>query len=86
MSSVGRASFEASILATLITQPLWIIRTRMLLNTDKINEKDNFKHNASKLYQEYGLKGYFRGAMLSLLLSMNGFIQMYVYEGCKLIF
>lgn len=51
MSSVGKASFEASVLATLMTQPLWIIRTRMLLTTDKINEKDNFKHNAYQLYQ-----------------------------------
>lgn len=58
----------------------------MLLTTDKINGKDNFKHNASKLYREYGIRGFFRGLMLSLVLSMNGFIQMYVYEGCKLIF
>lgn len=37
MTAVGQASFEASIAATLITQPLWIVRTRMLLTMDKIN-------------------------------------------------
>ncbi len=32
MSAVTRASIEASVLATFITQPIWVIKTRMLLN------------------------------------------------------
>jgi hypothetical protein len=39
MLSVTLASSEASIFGTLITQPLWVIKTRMLLNT-KPNLRD----------------------------------------------
>lgn len=33
MSAVTLSSIEASIAATLVTQPMWVIKTRMLLNT-----------------------------------------------------
>ena len=86
MTAVGQASFEASIAATLITQPLWIVRTRMLLTMDKVNEKDNFMQNAKQIYKEYGIKGFSRGLAASLVLSLGGFIQMYTFEGCKILF
>lgn len=34
MDSVTYSSIEASIIATVATQPLWVIKTRMLLNTE----------------------------------------------------
>lgn len=43
MNSVALASLEAGVIATIVTQPFWVIKTRMLLNTDpKINERTNF--------------------------------------------
>lgn len=33
MHAVTYSSIEASIVATLVTQPVWVIKTRMLLNT-----------------------------------------------------
>lgn len=33
MRAVTYASLEAGIIATLVTQPFWVIKTRMLLNT-----------------------------------------------------
>lgn len=35
MAAVTRASIEASFLTTLITQPIWVLKTRMLLNLNK---------------------------------------------------
>ena len=35
MDAVTLASIEASLLTTLITQPIWVIKTRMLLNVNK---------------------------------------------------
>jgi hypothetical protein len=35
MSAVNRASLEGAVAACVISQPLWVIRTRMLLNVDK---------------------------------------------------
>ena len=44
MKAVTYASTEASILSTLITQPIWVIKTRMMLNMNKkISEFDNCK-------------------------------------------
>ena len=43
MSSVSRASLEAGVIVTLCTQPFWVIKTRMLLNTDpNVGEFRNF--------------------------------------------
>ena len=35
MDSVTLASIEASVLATVVTQPVWVVKTRMLLNVNK---------------------------------------------------
>jgi len=35
MNAVTRASIDASILTTFITQPIWVIKTRMLLNMNQ---------------------------------------------------
>ena len=35
MEAVTKASIEASILTTFLTQPIWVIKTRMLLNVNK---------------------------------------------------
>lgn len=51
----------------------------MLLTMDKFNEKDNFMHNARKLYAEYGIKGFSRGLGVSMVMSMGGLIQMYTF-------
>ena len=34
MKAVTYASTEASIIVTIITQPMWVLKVRMLLNTD----------------------------------------------------
>lgn len=87
MKAVTRASVEASILCTLVTQPIWVVKTRMLLNTNsRISEYQNFKRQVKEIYAHYGLRGALRGLELSLLLSFTGVIQMYVYEGSKLLY
>lgn len=77
---------EASVAASVLTHPIWTIQTRMLLTTGKINEIENMKFNIMNIYKEYGVRGFYRGLPLNLLLSINGFIQMYTFEGCKLVF
>jgi solute carrier family 25 folate transporter 32 len=82
MKAVTRASVEASILCTLITQPIWVVKTRMLLNTNQnISEWQNCKRQIREIYAHDGLKGALRGLELSLLLLTSGVVQMYVYEG-----
>lgn len=35
MDSVALASIEAGVIATVVTQPMWVVKTRMLLNVNK---------------------------------------------------
>jgi hypothetical protein len=39
-----------------------------------------------EIHSHYGYKGFLRGLELSLLLSFTGVIQMYVYEGSKILY
>lgn len=84
MSAVSYSSIEASVLATLITQPIWVIKTRMLLNIQPhIGEIENAILKTREIYQQSGYKGFTKGLGVSLLLSFNGVMQMYIYEGSK---
>ena len=84
MNAVLSASTEASIFGTIFTQPLWVVKTRMRLNTTKgITERQNFFFSYKQIQRQEGLKGYSKGLGLSLMLSMNGVVQMYSYEAMK---
>ena len=39
-----------------------------------------------EINQQYGLRGFLKGLQLSLLLSLSGVLQMYSYEGSKMIY
>jgi solute carrier family 25 folate transporter 32 len=87
MDTVMMASVEASLISTLITQPMWVIKTRMVLNVHKnITEHQNFKEQVRELYRQHGLKGFLKGLQLSLILSSTGVVQMYLYEGAKTLY
>jgi len=87
MNSVAMASIEASIFGTIITQPLWVIKTRMLLNTKpQITEIENLRSSCRQIRKQYGLWGYGKGLGLSLILAFTGAVQMYSYEGLKKIY
>lgn len=87
MDSVTMASLEASLISTLITQPMSVIKTRMVLNVHKdITEHQNFKEQVRELYRQHGLKGFLKGLQLSLILSSTGVVQMYLYEGAKTLY
>lgn len=80
MDAVTYASIEASLCATFITQPFWVIKTRMLLDVHKgISEVENFIQKTREIYSQNGMKGFAKGLLLSLILSFSGVIQMYIY-------
>ena len=80
MNAVSWASLEAGVIATLLTQPFWVIKTRMLLNVDpKINEFTNIVSKTKEIYQHHKLAGFAKGLSVNLILSILGVTQMYVY-------
>ena len=82
--AVTVAGLEAGGLATIITQPMWVIKTRILLNTDpKVTQFQNVTQKIKEIYKQNRFGGFFKGLSLSLVLSLNGTLQMTAYEGCK---
>ena len=87
MTAVSYASIEASVVATLATQPIWVVKTRMLLNIKPdVGEIENALEKTVEIYRQSGMRGFLKGIQLSLLLSFSGVLQMYVYEGSKLLY
>lgn len=80
MNAVALASTEASLFGTLITQPLWVIKTRMLLNTkSNVTDMQNFMFSCRQIVKQHGLYGYARGLGVSLVLSISGIAQICFY-------
>ncbi len=87
MSAVTYSSIEASVAATLVTQPIWVIKTRMLLNTDpNIGEVEHAVSKVKEIIKQSGYKGFLKGLEVSLALSFSGVLQMYLYEGSKILY
>lgn len=84
---VAIASLEAAILCVIITEPVWIIKTRMLLNIERgISGFQNFSNSVQEIHSQYGLKGFYRGIMPNILLGFNGVVQMQTYEAMKALY
>ncbi|KAJ2943750.1 hypothetical protein O0L34_g16879 [Tuta absoluta] len=64
----------------LITSPLWVVNTRMKLQT---NTYKSLVGGLFQLYKEEGAKGLWSGTIPSLLLVSNPAIQFMVYESLK---
>jgi hypothetical protein len=63
-----------------MTQPMWVIKTRMLLNTKKnIKEGSNIILTIKEINQQHKFKGFYKGLSMNLLLSFSGAVQMFVY-------
>ena len=80
MTAVSLASLEAAILASIISQPFWVIKTRMLLNiTPNIGEFRNFYEKTMEIRHQYGFKGFLKGLSLNIWLSALSMSQMFFY-------
>jgi solute carrier family 25 folate transporter 32 len=87
MTAVTYASAEASVMATTLTQPIWVVRTRMLLNTQpRIRGLEHAVAKTKEIYEQCGPRGFLKGFGMSLVLSSSVVLQMYLYEGSKLLY
>lgn len=74
------ASMEAGVLCSILTQPVWVIKTRMLLNVDpKIKGLGNLLDATREILRQHGAGGFFRGLGINIILSVNGIVQMQTY-------
>ncbi|CAL8470130.1 g9672 [Coccomyxa elongata] len=90
---------EAGCMVCLLTNPIWVIKTRLQLQRVSSlkaagskaaqravrgsNPYRGFAHAVRQIAKEEGLKGFYRGLFPSLLLVSHGAIQFMVYEELK---
>ena len=80
MDSTAYASTEASILCTLITQPVWVVKTRVLLNTKaQVGEFQNITDTVKEIWSQGRFRGFYSGLSMNLILSLTGVLSMYSY-------
>jgi len=78
------ASGASGILTAVVTNPIWVVKTRML-STGK-NAPGAYKsiaHGTQQLWQSEGAKGFYRGLAPSLFGVSHGAIQFMAYEQLK---
>jgi solute carrier family 25 (mitochondrial folate transporter), member 32 len=78
------ASGLSGFLTAVATNPIWVIKTRML-STSKNHPLAyrSIAHGTYELYREEGLRGFYRGLLPSLLGVSHGAIQFMAYEQLK---
>lgn len=77
----------AGALTTVLTNPIWVIKTRML-SSDRAAEGayPSMTAGARRIFQSEGLRGFYRGLGVSLIGVSHGSVQFAVYEPAKRIY
>ena len=78
------ASGISGTIITLSTNPIWVLKTRML-SSDKGSEGayESMWHGTREVFRKEGMRGFYRGAGISLLGNSHGAVQFAVYEPLK---
>ncbi|WPG97535.1 Hypothetical protein R9X50_00031200 [Acrodontium crateriforme] len=78
------ASGASGILTAVFTNPIWVIKTRMLSTArDAPGAYRSIAHGTKSLYQTEGIRGFYRGLLPSLFGVSHGAIQFMAYEQLK---
>ncbi|KAG9235501.1 mitochondrial carrier protein-like protein [Amylocarpus encephaloides] len=78
------ASGISGAIITLSTNPIWVLKTRML-SSDKGTEGayEGTWHGTKQLWKSEGVRGFYRGVGVSMLGISHGAVQFAVYEPLK---
>ncbi|POS83789.1 hypothetical protein EPUL_005511, partial [Erysiphe pulchra] len=78
------ASAISGMMVSLTTNPIWVLKTRMV-SSDKGKDGayENLWQGAQQILQKEGVRGFYRGAGVSLLGNSHGAVQFGVYEPIK---
>lgn len=78
------ASGIAGILTAVFTNPIWVIKTRMLSTARHApGAYRSIAHGTFELYRSEGLRGFYRGLLPSLFGVSHGAVQFMAYEQLK---
>lgn len=75
----------AGMLTSILTNPIWVIKTRMLSTGSRMPEAyASFTSGAAQIYRSEGIPGFYRGLLPSLFGVSHGALQFMAYEQLKL--
>ncbi|KAE8388867.1 hypothetical protein ETB97_012894 [Aspergillus alliaceus] len=79
------ASGAAGMLTSILTNPIWVIKTRMLSTSSSTpGAYASFTTGASQIYHSEGISGFYRGLLPALFGVSHGALQFMAYENLKL--
>jgi len=78
----------AGVSTLVLTNPIWVVKTRMCLQPLDVVLPDNQRYNGvidglRKLYKSEGIRGYYRGFLPGVLGVSHGALQFMAYEDLK---
>lgn len=76
-------AIEAAILARLVTNPMWVLKTRVILQRTARHWYGDTMDGIAKIWKLDGIRGFYSGLVPGLVLSFSGALQMYFYETLK---
>lgn len=76
-------SSVASILTVAVTNPIWVLKTRLFLQTSDTIKYRGLMHGLSLVFKEEGMRGLYKGFVPGLIGISHGAIQFTVYENLK---
>ncbi|KAJ5279888.1 hypothetical protein N7478_005260 [Penicillium angulare] len=80
------ASGAAGALTSILTNPIWVIKTRMLSTGSQApGAYSSFRSGAKQIYSSEGVQGFYRGLVPALFGVSHGALQFMAYEQLKLV-
>lgn len=82
------AAAEAGILTLVLTNPIWVVKTRLCLQFSNETTSDNKRYKGMvdglvKIYRNEGVRGWYRGFVPGMFGVSHGALQFMVYEEMK---
>ena len=74
---------EAAILSRLATSPMWVVKTRVMLQNQSSTWYGETWEAIIKIWRVDGFRGFFAGMIPGLILCSNGAFQLFFYEILK---
>ena len=81
------SAMTAGICSTLITNPIWVVKTRLM--TQNVNSNNRYRSTLdafSRMYREEGIRVFYSGLIPSLLGTVHVAVQFPLYEKFKQVF
>lgn len=79
------AAAESGALTLLLTNPIWVVKTRLCLQYDAAGSAEyrGMVHALAEIYRTEGIRGLYRGFVPGMLGVSHGAIQFMTYEEMK---